>query len=112
MLSRCLSLCRKSAQIIVCNERVTVDRQQNYGLGIVSQQLSFFVWLDDFNDAPSVIALLFFGMGVSTLVYPQIIFDSFAVNGLMDVDFRNEVRAVYGGYGVVVAVLLYTGTPN
>lgn len=49
--------------------------------------------------------LFFMGMGTVALVSPPTVTSYF---GLLDIpaDFRNEVRAVYGGFGVAVSVLL------
>ncbi len=53
----------------------------------------------------SGVALFFLGMGVVTLAQPERIVRYFGTNELT-VDGRNEVRAVYGGFGIVVAGLL------
>ncbi len=53
------------------------------------------------------VALFFLGMGLVALIDPQM------VVGLFDppafgADMRNEVRAVYGGFGLAIAALLVT----
>lgn len=47
----------------------------------------------------------FAGMGVVALVKPTMIVNTFGLK-YIDADMRNEVRAVYGGFGVAVAGLL------
>jgi hypothetical protein len=51
------------------------------------------------------VALFFLGMGVVALAHPERIVGYFGTRELT-VDGRNEVRAVYGGFGIVVAGLL------
>jgi hypothetical protein len=51
------------------------------------------------------VALFFLGMGVVALAQPEQIVRYFGTTELT-VDGRNEVRAVYGGFGIVVAGLL------
>ena len=53
----------------------------------------------------SVVALFFLGMGVVALARPERVVRYFGTNELT-VDGRNEVRAVYGGFGIAVAGLL------
>jgi Na+/glutamate symporter len=50
-------------------------------------------------------AVFFFGMGVSALIRPSSVI---GFVGLVPetVDARNEVRGVYGGFGIAVAALL------
>jgi len=58
------------------------------------------------------VTLFFFGMGMVALAQPERIVRYFGTTELT-VDGRNEVRAVYGGFGIVVAGLLaftFTGT--
>jgi hypothetical protein len=55
--------------------------------------------------ALEAVALFFLGMGVVALVRPDAILAFFGIRSL-PVDARNEVRAVYGGFGVAVAGLL------
>jgi len=50
-------------------------------------------------------AAFFAGMGAFALVRPARIVDRFSVE-VASVDGRNEIRAVYGGFGLVVAGLL------
>lgn len=52
-----------------------------------------------------VVAGLFAGMGLVALVRPAAIWAPFGVSPTTP-DSRNEVRAVYGGFGVAVAGLL------
>ena len=52
-----------------------------------------------------VVAAFFVAMGVLALVAPERILATFGTTGLT-VEGRNEVRAVYGGFGVAVGVLL------
>ncbi|MGH8006368.1 MAG: DUF4345 family protein [Candidatus Binatia bacterium] len=51
------------------------------------------------------VAAFFFGMGVVTLAQPEAVLASFGTQSLTR-DGRNEVRAVYGGFGVAIAALL------
>ena len=57
------------------------------------------------NLAVAVVALFFAGMGVAALVRPAFIWAPFGVEPTTP-ESRNEVRAVYGGFGLAVAVLL------
>ena len=50
------------------------------------------------------VAVFFIAMGVVTLVHPGIIGATFGHT--LTVDGRNEVRAVYGGFGVLVGVVI------
>jgi len=52
------------------------------------------------------IALLFLGMGVVALARPAYVGTFFDVR-YDSVDGRNEVRAVYGGFGVAMALVLW-----
>ena len=52
-----------------------------------------------------LIALFFLAMGIAALVAPATIIQPFGVI-LSNADARAEVRAVYGGFGVFIAVLL------
>ena len=49
--------------------------------------------------------VFFLGMGVCALVRPQFVV-SFVKLVPETADARNEVRAVYGGFGIAIAVLL------
>ncbi len=49
--------------------------------------------------------VFFLGMGVCALVRPQFVV-SFVKLAPETADARNEVRAVYGGFGIAIAVLL------
>lgn len=51
------------------------------------------------------VALLFAGMGVAALIRPMLVLETFGTS-LATADARNEVRAVYGGFGVAVAAVL------
>jgi hypothetical protein len=51
------------------------------------------------------VAVFFFGMGAIALVRPAQIVGYFGTCDLT-VDGRSEVRAVYGGFGIVIAALL------
>ena len=53
----------------------------------------------------SVVAAFFFAMGAVALANPQRIVAYFGTDALTR-DGRNEVRAVYGGFGVALALLL------
>lgn len=53
----------------------------------------------------SGVALFFFGMGAVALARPEGIVGYFGTSELT-ADGRNEVRAVYGGFGIAVAALL------
>ena len=50
-------------------------------------------------------AVFFFAMGLAALVRPRFVV-SFVQMLPATVDARNEVRAVYGGFGIAVSVLL------
>ena len=50
-------------------------------------------------------AIFFFAMGISALVRPAFVI-SFVRMVPETVDARNEVRAVYGGFGIAVSALL------
>lgn len=50
-------------------------------------------------------SIFFFGMGLCALVRPAFVV-SFVGLDLPSVDARNEVRAVYGGFGVALGLLL------
>lgn len=52
-----------------------------------------------------VMAVFFAGMGVYGLLAPAALVRPFGVS-LAGADARTEVRAVYGGFGVAIAVLL------
>jgi hypothetical protein len=52
-----------------------------------------------------VVAAFFAAMGLAALAAPEFVVHFFGVRGL-PLDMRNEVRAVYGGFGVAVAVVL------
>jgi hypothetical protein len=52
-----------------------------------------------------LVAIFFAGMGVLALVVPGRIVAVFGTT-LLTADGRNEVRAVYGGFGLAVALLL------
>jgi hypothetical protein len=54
---------------------------------------------------PVIAALFFLAMGLVALVVPERIAATFGTPALT-VDGRNEVRAVYGGFGVAIGVLL------
>ena len=55
--------------------------------------------------ALSIAALGFGIMGFGALVRPEQVTRQFGIAAL-DIDGRNEVRAVYGGFGLVMAVIL------
>lgn len=57
------------------------------------------------NFAVAVVAVFFAGMGLAALVKPAFIWAPFGVIPATP-EARNEVRAVYGGFGVAIAVLL------
>ncbi|TDD44181.1 DUF4345 domain-containing protein [Kribbella antibiotica] len=57
------------------------------------------------NVAVAVVAIFFAGMGVAALVKPALIWKPFGVAPTTPAA-RNEVRAVYGGFGLAVAALL------
>jgi hypothetical protein len=52
-----------------------------------------------------IVAIFFAGMGVAALVKPAFIWAPFGVVPTTP-ESRNEVRAVYGGFGLAVAALL------
>lgn len=51
------------------------------------------------------VALFFAGMGLQALGWPEKILGNFGLDYLPP-DLRNEVRAVYGGYGIAISLLL------
>ncbi|WP_028932732.1 DUF4345 family protein [Pseudonocardia spinosispora] len=53
----------------------------------------------------ALVAVFFLGMGLLGLVAPAVLIKPFGI-ALTVPDARNEVRAVYGGFGVAVAALL------
>ncbi|HUS23203.1 MAG TPA: DUF4345 family protein [Aeromicrobium sp.] len=58
------------------------------------------------NLAVAVVAIFFAAMGFAALVKPALIWAPFGVVPSTP-GSRNEVRAVYGGFGIAVAVLLF-----
>ena len=54
----------------------------------------------------AVVAVFFAGMGLAAIVKPAFIWAPFGVAPTTP-ESRNEVRAVYGGFGVAIAVLLF-----
>jgi hypothetical protein len=64
--------------------------------------------------AVAVVAIFFAGMGVVALVRPAAVWAPFGV-APTTAESRNEVRAVYGGFGLAVSALLFaadTGTAD
>lgn len=57
------------------------------------------------NAAALVVAIFFAGMGLAALVAPAFIWAPFGVAPSTP-EARNEVRAVYGGFGIAVAALI------
>jgi len=55
-----------------------------------------------------VVAVSFFGMGVAALIRPAFVWAPFGVEPETPAA-RNEVRAVYGGFGIAIAVILIAG---
>lgn len=58
------------------------------------------------NFAVAVVAVFFAGMGLAALVRPAFIWAPFGVAPTTP-ESRNEVRAVYGGFGLAIAALLF-----
>lgn len=56
------------------------------------------------------VAAFFFIMGWISLADPGFTLSFFIDAALLTTDLRNEVRAVYGGYGVAIAALLLWGS--
>ncbi len=52
-----------------------------------------------------IVAIFFAGMGAAALIRPAVIWAPFGVAPTTPAA-RNEVRAVYGGFGIAVAILL------
>ena len=50
-------------------------------------------------------AAFFFAMGVVALIKPALVVQLFGESGI-GADMRNEVRAVYGGFGIAIACTL------
>lgn len=57
-----------------------------------------------------IVAVFFLGMGLVALVRPAFVVAFFGMKA-EGADARNEIRAVYGGFGVAVGILLL-GTMN
>ena len=57
------------------------------------------------NILVAVVAIFFAGMGAVALVRPAIVWAPFGVAPTTPAS-RNEVRAVYGGFGIALAILL------
>ena len=55
--------------------------------------------------AVDVVIVFFVGMGLVALVSPEFVTRTFGIPTLTNAG-RNEVRAVYGGFGLAVAVML------
>ena len=53
----------------------------------------------------AIVAIFFAGMGAAALVRPAVIWAPFGVEPTTPAA-RNEVRAVYGGFGIAIAILL------
>jgi hypothetical protein len=53
----------------------------------------------------AIVAIFFAGMGVAALVRPAMIWAPFGAEPTTPAA-RNEVRAVYGGFGIALAILL------
>lgn len=53
----------------------------------------------------AIVAVFFAGMGIFALVAPQALVAPFGIT-LQGGEGRTEVRAVYGGFGIAIAVLL------
>jgi hypothetical protein len=53
----------------------------------------------------TIVAIFFAGMGAAALVRPAVIWAPFGVAPTTPAA-RNEVRAVYGGFGIALAILL------
>jgi hypothetical protein len=53
----------------------------------------------------AVVAIFFAGMGAAALVRPAFIWAPFGVAPTTPAS-RNEIRAVYGGFGIAIAILL------
>ena len=61
-----------------------------------------------------LVALLFLGMGMATLVKPALLSTTFG-SDVTGRPWRNEIRAVYGGFGIAIAfglVLVQTWLPE
>lgn len=58
----------------------------------------------------ATVAILFLAMGIAALAAPARILATFGVP-VTTVDGRNEVRAVYGGFGVAMAAMLLGAPP-
>merc|ERR1711879_3737 len=56
------------------------------------------------------VAALFFLMGAAGLFFPHFIFNIFSPDLPPTADWRNEIRAVYGGFGVAVSLILLGST--
>ena len=57
------------------------------------------------NVAVAVVATFFAGMGIAALVKPALIWAPFGITPTT-AGARNEIRAVYGGFGLAIAALL------
>jgi hypothetical protein len=63
------------------------------------------------NAIPAAVAVAFLAMGVMALVRPRSIGKCFDVK-FDSVDGRNEVRAVYGGFGLAMTLALVLALTN
>lgn len=59
-----------------------------------------------FEPIISTVAILFLAMGLATLVKPNLLGLTFGTEISLP-PWRNEIRAVYGGFGVATAALLF-----
>jgi len=57
------------------------------------------------NAALFAIAVFFLGMGIAALIHPAWILSLFKTS-VTTPEGRNEVRAVYGGYGLAMSIML------
>ncbi len=58
---------------------------------------------------PQLNAYFFLGMGIIALIKPHTIVNTFGLTTI-EADMRNEVRAVYGGFGLAMSGLLFASS--
>jgi hypothetical protein len=67
--------------------------------------------MEEINYAVWVVMIGFLVMGVGSILMPVTVTSQFGINELTTAG-RNEVRAVYGGFGILMGVVLYVSTVN
>lgn len=65
--------------------------------------------MEEINYAVWAVMLGFLVMGVGSIIMPVTVTSQFGIHELTMAG-KNEVRAVYGGFGILMAVVLYVST--